>query len=270
MVMWLESRVSWSSALSSMVFSWTSSAAATRWPRASSTAAAIPVAPADAATGGGGTRSGSSASTTRCASGRKTSSQRRSCATFVFRERASPLDNRHRVDRLGGADQLASGLDLVPDVPEQEAARPPRVVHVGNDALAVRDVPPLYRGEARIDVADRLVAELEHVGVEERQVVVRHARTGHVRADDLAVGLGVVLVLDPEPAAERGRREARDVAGREDVLVALDPSELVDDDAVVDGDPRRLGELRRRLDAEPGDDDVRLERAARSRRDLAA
>src|SRR5438094_218269 len=161
-----ESRASWPSALSSTVFSWTSSAAAITWPRASSTAAAI------------------------------------------------------------------------------------------------------HRREARVDGADCLVAELEHVGVEERQVVVRHARAGHVRADDLAVGLGMVLVLDPEPPAERGRREARDVAGREDVLVPLDPSELVDEDAVVDGEPRRLGEVRGRLDAEPGDDGVRLERAARAGRDL--
>ena len=62
-------------------------------------------------------------------------------------------------------------------------------------------------------------------------------------------------------AAERGDREAGDVAGREHVVAAADAAERVDDDAVRDRQARLGGQLDVRLDPEPGDDGVGLERA---------
>ena len=95
----------------------------------------------------------------------------------------------------------------------------------------------LDRREARVDLADGLVAEVEQVGVEERQVVVRLARAGHVRAHDAAVRVRVILVLGASGAAEHEVRKVRDVARGEHVVAAVDASVLVDDDAVVDREP---------------------------------
>ena len=100
-------------------------------------------------------------------------------------------------------------------------------------------------------------------------MVVRRIGAGHVRADRASVGVRVILVLDPDQLAERLRREARDVAGGEDVGAPADTTAIVDDDPVVDRQPGRLGELRRRLDPEPGDDAVGLERPAAAEPDDA-
>ena len=137
-----------------------------------------------------------------------------------------------------------------------------RLVDVRDDPLAVRLLPALDGLEPRVDLADRLVAEIEHVGVEERQVDVRDVRAGHVRPDRAAVGLRVILVLDPEAPTERRDREARDVAGGEDVFAPRDTAQLVDDDPVVDLEPGCRRQLGGGLDTEPGDDDVRFDRPA--------
>src|SRR5260221_3133542 len=179
-----------------------------RWPRASSTAPAIPAAPDASTTTGGDTRNRTSASTTRCAAGRNVRSQSHSCTARSFRERPSALDKRSLVDRLAGADQLGRGVDLAPRVPEQYTARPALPVDVRDDAFAVRLVPPLDRRRARIDFADRLVAEVEQVGIEERDVVVGPARAPPVRSHSLALRSRMISVLDPEGPAECGAREA--------------------------------------------------------------
>src|SRR5262245_13857862 len=250
------------SALSSTVFSCISSAATTSSPRARSTAATTPVAAAASTTAGGGTRSGASTSTSTCASGRKSRSHSHSCTARGLRDRASALDKRPFCHRAAREDQLARGVDLVPDVPEQDAARPPLVVDVRDDALAVRLVPTLHRRKARVELADRLVAEIEEVGVEERNVVIRHVGARHVRADGFPVRVRVVLVLDPVAPAERGDREVRDVAGREHVVAPVDAAVLVDDDAVVDGQSGGSGEVRVRHDPEPCDERVAGDRLA--------
>ena len=77
----------------------------------------------------------------------------------------------------------------------------------------------------------------------------------------------MVLVLDAEGASEHGAREVGDVTGREHVVPSVCPPVLVDDDAVLDREARRLGELRLRDDPEPGHDCVALERATGSRGD---
>src|SRR5689334_23453603 len=135
-------RASCPSALSSTVFSCTSSAAAISSPRASATAPAMPHAADASTTAGGGTRSGASTSTTTCASGRNSRSHSHSCTTRGLRERASALDKGSFGNGLAREDQLGRRVDLVPDVPEQEATRLPLVVDVRDDALAVRLVPP--------------------------------------------------------------------------------------------------------------------------------
>src|SRR5579864_8726426 len=106
-----------------------------------------------------------SASTTRWASGRKTISHNASCRSLVLRERAS-LDKRSFAHRCAGADELTCSIDLVPDIPEQDAARAPVVVDIGDGALVIRLVPVLDRLEPGVDRADGLVAEVVDVGVE--------------------------------------------------------------------------------------------------------
>src|SRR5260221_499965 len=123
-----------------------------RWPRASSTAPAMPAAPDASTTTGGDTRNRTSASTTRCAAGRNVRSQSHSCTARSFRERPSALDKRSLVDRLAGADQLSRGVDLAPRVPEQYTARPALPVDVRDEAFAVRLVPPHERGARGADV----------------------------------------------------------------------------------------------------------------------
>ena len=162
-------------------------------------------------------------------------------------------------DHRARTNQLARGVDLVPDVPEQEPARLAVAVDVGDDTLAVRLRPLGDRVETRVDVADRLVAELEQIGVEERQMVVRLRCARHVGADGTAVGVRVVLVLDAPRASERRDGEASDVAGGEDVVASSSAAELVDEDAVVHLEPGRLREVRRGDDPEPGDDHIGLD-----------
>src|SRR5436305_3143749 len=155
-----------------------------KWPRANSTAPAIPH-PVDASTtAGGGTPRRASGSTTRCASGRKTLSHTHSCRRRALRERAS-LDKRPLADGFPRHDQLARSVDLVPDVPHEESTRPAVVVDIRDRPLAIRLVPGLDGREARVDLSDGLVAEVEHVGVEKRNVVVDLIRAGHVRAHDV-------------------------------------------------------------------------------------
>ncbi len=127
--------------------------------------------------------SASPRATRRAASRAATSSSTSSRSTLVARlgVAAGALQSRRGrrsagVDDGAGANQLARRVDLAPGVPEQEPARLAVAVDVGDDALAVR-LGPLGDGvQTRVHVADRLVAELEQVGVEERQMVVRLRR----------------------------------------------------------------------------------------------
>ena len=160
---------------------------------------------------------------------------------------------------LASTDQLARRVHLVPRVPEQEPARAPFPIRVRDDALPVRLDPVLDRRQPGVDLPHRLVAEIEHVGVEERQVVVRHFRAGHVGADDLAVRVGVILVLDAGHAGELRHREVGDVAGGEDVVAIADAAVHVHDDAVVHRETGGLGQLRVRDDPQPRHHDVALE-----------
>src|SRR5690606_16987101 len=134
-------------------------------------------------------------------------------------------------------------------------------LEVVDHALAERLLPVLDHGEVRVQVADGLVAQVEQVGVEERQVVVRLGRAGHGAAGGAALGVRVVLVLDADAPAQRGVEEHGDVPGGVDVLVTgAEPA--VHHDAVGDLEPRGLGEPGVGLDAEARDHAVHLDALA--------
>jgi hypothetical protein len=63
--------------------------------------------------------------------------------------------------------------------------------------FATRVSPFGERVQPRVDLADRLVAEVEEIGVEERQVVVRLVGAGHRAAHVCPVAFGVIFMLNP-------------------------------------------------------------------------
>src|SRR4051794_37439937 len=184
------------------------SAAAIRWPCHNSTAPAIPLAVDARTTAGGGTRSGARASTTGCASGRKTCSHSTSLPRRALRERASALDKLRPLHRLSRLDALACVVDLPPCVPEEEAARARVRVDVRDDSLALRGLPLLHGVEAGVHLADRLVAEVEEIRIEERDAVECPVGAGHVPADGAAVPRRLVLRIRAEEPAEKPGRAA--------------------------------------------------------------
>ena len=162
---------------------------------------------------------------------------------------------------------VAGVVELVPDVPEEHAARP-AVLDVSHDALAVRLLPVLDRLEPRVDLPDRLVAEVEQVGVEERQVVVRRRprrpcsrrRPCHACWRDPRARSASSM-----PSARTGKRATSPAAN---TFSCPDHAPvLVHDDSVVDFQAGRFGELGVGDDAEPGDDarPPRARRRTRSR-----
>ena len=159
----------------------------------------------------------------------------------------------------GGPRRSARGLRPPCPTRPRAGTRGLVVLDVADDSLAVRLCPLDDGVQPRVHVPDGLVAEIEEIGVEERQVVVGRVGSGHVRADIAAVCRRMVLVLDsPEPAERRGK--PRHVARGEHVVPPFDPSVLVHEHAVVERKPRFLGKVGSRFDAEPGDDDVSIDR----------
>ena len=120
------------------------------------------------------------------------------------------------------------------DIRLKRAARMPLRVEVVDDSFAVRLFPLSDRFVARVELADRLVAEVEQIGVEERKVIVRFFRPVHVDPGQSSVTLRVVFVLHPHRLVEDGSGEASNVSCREDILVSADAPALIDDDPVVD------------------------------------
>src|SRR4051812_16537373 len=69
--------------------------------------------------------------------------------------------------------ERAGIVDLAPGVPEQDAAHP-IVGQVVDDALAERRLPVGDRAVPGVDLADRFVAEIEEIRIEEGHVLVPH------------------------------------------------------------------------------------------------
>src|SRR5882672_6088174 len=74
------------------------------------------------------------------------------------------------VERPGLGDQCPRGVHLAPGIPQQHAADS-AALEVVDHALAERLFPVGERLLARVEVAYRLVAELEEIRIEEREVV---------------------------------------------------------------------------------------------------
>ena len=123
------------------------------------------------------------------------------------------------------------------------------------------------RRRARVELADRLVAEVEQIGVEERQVVVGLPGAGHVRADRLTVRVRVILVLDPpsSPSADSGKRATSPAANTSSRPPARPYSSTTMPSSTA---ARPRPRARRRLDAEARRRPRRLRDAARPPGDL--
>src|SRR5262249_58766161 len=115
--------------------------------------------------------------------------------------------------RAGRGDQGAGVLHLVPGVPEKDSADAAGG-EVIDDTLAERRLPVGEGFAARVELADRLVAQLEEVRVKEGQVAVGSPVSCHRAARGPAHGQSVVLVLDADPLAPGRPPEARPPARR--------------------------------------------------------
>ena len=111
-------------------------------------------------------------------------------------------------------------------------------------------------GEARV-----LHADVVLVGEEVRQAVVDVGVAEHGAGGDRPLVQRVGPVLDADPLAVEGVVGVGDVAGGEDAGRA-GLQVLVDEDAVVDGEPGLGGELGARLHADADDHEVALELAS--------
>ena len=161
-------------------------------------------------------------------------------------------------------DALADeALDRVGDVPDVD-------VHAGHDAIAgepegdelaargiaAEDDAVPVAGEARV-----LHADVVLVGEEVRQAVVGVGAAEHVAGGGRPLVERVGPVLDADPLAVEGVVGVGDVAGGEHAGRA-GLQVLVDEDAVVDGEPGLRGELGARLHADADDHEVALELAS--------
>src|SRR5881628_2814033 len=190
-----------------------------------------------------------STATTRNVEPRKIFAARPSRTGLPSREPPFQLARRERSPLR---DQGAGVIHLPPGIPQQHAAHA-AALQVVDHAFAKRLLPVGERLEPRVGLADGLIAELEEVRVEEREVVIRLRLATHGTARRPAHGVRVVLVLHPEARFERRVVEVRDVARGVDVRLA-GAAPLVHHDTVVDPQPRLLRQLHVRLNAEAGDD----------------
>jgi len=161
-------------------------------------------------------------------------------------------------------------VDLAEQVPEQDPLWASLAIEVVDLPGFGQSVPVGERLQSRVEQADRLVAEVEQIGVEKGEVVVRLGCTGHVRADAAAVALGVIFVFDAHLGGKCRDREMGNVTGCEHVLTTVDTAEGVDDDAVCHRQAGRSGELDIRLDPDSGDDRVRVDWTAVPEHDSCA
>src|SRR5262249_33815241 len=116
-------------------------------------------------------------------------------------------------------DQSSGGVHLLPDVPQQHAPHP-AIPQVVDHPLPVRLLPVGYGLKPGVHLAYGLVAQLEQVRVEEREVVVGDGSTGHRLARQPTHCVGVILVLHAESLVQGRVVEVGYVSGGVDVRVA--------------------------------------------------
>src|SRR6185312_3629744 len=111
---------------------------------------------------------------------------------WLHRNRALELLTDHAA---GTANQLPRRVQFVRDVAQEDAAHPV-VRQIVDDAFVVRLLPVGDRLERRIDVADRLVSEVEQVGEEVGHARVHLVVARHVLPGDQALVDRIIPVLD--------------------------------------------------------------------------
>src|SRR5207302_4241442 len=97
-------------------------------------------------------------------------------------------------ERSGIRDQPPRGFHLVPGVPQQDSSHP-AALQVVDDALTEGLLPVRDRLEPRVQVAHRFIPQLEEIGIEIRQVMVRFPLPGHGLPRRVPHGIRLVLLL---------------------------------------------------------------------------
>src|SRR5207249_2724623 len=92
------------------------------------------------------------------------------------------------------------------------------------------------------------------------QIAIRGVRTEHRPGGRGTLLLGVVVVLHPNPPEQRVQ-VVRNVSGGKNVG-DTGPARCIDEDPIVDRDPRALRDLDVRLDADGDDHQIAVDRAA--------
>src|SRR5215212_11012296 len=106
------------------------------------------------------------------------------------------------MNRAGIGDQGPGRIELIPDVPE-ECSSHPALATVGEDAFEVRLLPLSHHLGSGIDIPYRLIAQIEHVRVEEGEVLVSLPLACHRSAREATHRRGVVLVFDAATLTQR-------------------------------------------------------------------
>src|SRR6266516_508423 len=104
-------------------------------------------------------------------------------------ERARALGRQPPLESLGSErprlrDQRSRVIDLPPGVPQQDAAHAP-VLEVVDHTVPKWRLPVRHRFQPRVQVPDRLIAELEQIRVEKGEVNVGRRAPRHVLPGDL-------------------------------------------------------------------------------------
>src|SRR5215210_8346772 len=107
-----------------------------------------------------------------------------------------------RINRVGIGDQGPGRIQLVPDVPEERSSHP-ALPAVREGALAIWLLPLGHNLGPGIDISNRLVAQIEHIRVEEGEMLVGLPFACHRSSREATHRRGVVLVFDAATLTQR-------------------------------------------------------------------
>src|SRR3990172_3740065 len=98
------------------------------------------------------------------------------------------LDAAHQIFRhlrTHGADKISGRVHLIPNIPQKNTAQVAAIKVVNNPFFIRLLFPVLNQLVARVQATHRLVAEIEQVGIEHRQMLIRMRGSGHVATSGL-------------------------------------------------------------------------------------
>jgi hypothetical protein len=165
-----------------------------------------------------------------------------------------------RRQRFSLADQLTRHLDLVPHIAHHH---PPdfAITQVVDDAGIVFLLPVGEGLQPGINLAGRLVTELEQVGEKIRLIGVRFMCAGHIPPRPFPLIEGVIPVLDAHWLPQYPVREKCIVSGG--INIRFGSLEIfIHYDTVAHFQTAALGQLQLRDDAHADDHDIRLDHLA--------